>query len=339
MKISVADEFGRIANVQVDQWETIAQFKQRISGQFGTQNGPNVKIMCDGKELDPRLNFAQAKIKNNDMLLIKLGGTGASNPNPIQNSRTPGYQNGNNNQQQTAFGRASMNAMGGGNIFQQAGQTAQRNPGMGTMGFGTNQQNTNFGNQSRNPAYNPQVQQQRIPSARQNRGFSSDPRMGGGVPANAFPQQFVDPAQVEKMKHLERMNKNLEYAHEHMPESFIPATMLYIWMSVNNHKFQAFVDTGAQCSIISAAFARKVGLDKDIDSRFRGVAVGVGTGRIVGRIHSVKLGVGGKTDIQCSLQVLDGIDIPFLLGIDMLKKHRVGKCSNPSVISISSKMC
>lgn len=109
-----------------------------------------------------------------------------------------------------------------------------------------------------------------------------------------------------------------------MPESFISTSMLYIEMEINKYKFQAFVDSGAQSTIISQAFAEKVGIMKDIDHRFQGTAVGVGTSKIIGRIHAANLKIADKHWVQCSLQVLDKIDIDFLFGLDMLKKHRVG---------------
>lgn len=109
-----------------------------------------------------------------------------------------------------------------------------------------------------------------------------------------------------------------------MPESFISATMLYINMELNGTKFQSFVDTGAQSTIISKDFAQKCGVLKDIDTRFRGVAVGVGTSNIVGRIHSAKLKIDNRHVIECSLLVIENVGMDFLLGIDMMKKHRVG---------------
>lgn len=39
--------------------------------QFGNFNPQNVKVMLDGRELENYQTFYQAKIKNNDMLLIK----------------------------------------------------------------------------------------------------------------------------------------------------------------------------------------------------------------------------------------------------------------------------
>ena len=129
--------------------------------------------------------------------------------------------------------------------------------------------------------------------------------------------------EIERRIHEQRHNQTLEYAQEYLPESFIATSMLYIEMEVNKVKFQAFVDSGAQSTIISQAFAEKMGLMKDIDSRFQGTAVGVGTSKIIGRIHTANLKIGDKHWIQCSLQVLDNIDIDFLFGLDMLKKHRV----------------
>ena len=94
-------------------------------------------------------------------------------------------------------------------------------------------------------------------------------------------------------------------------------------MEINGHKFQAFVDTGAQSTIVSLDFAKRANIAKDIDNRFQGVAIGVGQTKIVGRIHAAKIRIDGRATVECSLQVLDHLDMGFLLGIDMLKKHRV----------------
>lgn len=100
--------------------------------------------------------------------------------------------------------------------------------------------------------------------------------------------------------------------------------MLYIPMEINGYKFQAFVDTGAQSTIVSLDFAKRANIAKDIDNRFQGIAIGVGQTKIVGRIHAAKIRIDGRATVECSLQVLDHLDMGFLLGIDMLKKHRVG---------------
>lgn len=75
-----------------------------------------------------------------------------------------------------------------------------------------------------------------------------------------------------------------------------------------------------------------------VDKRFAGMAVGVGSARIVGRIHSCALRVGASF-ISTSVTVLDQKDGPqFLFGLDNLKRHqcaidlaagelRIGSCS------------
>lgn len=63
--------------------------------------------------------------------------------------------------------------------------------------------------------------------------------------------------------------------------------MLYVSMSVNKRPVQAFVDSGAQMTIMSAALADACGVAHLLDTRFKGVAVGVGSGAILGKIHSV----------------------------------------------------
>ena len=55
--------------------------------------------------------------------------------------------------------------------------------------------------------------------------------------------------------------------------------MLYINCSINNHPLQAFVDSGAQMTIMSKKTAARCGILHLVDSRFAGVAVGVGTGK------------------------------------------------------------
>lgn len=64
-----------------------------------------------------------------------------------------------------------------------------------------------------------------------------------------------------------------------------------------------------------------------MDKRFAGVAVGVGSGKIMGRIHIVNLKVGGNF-FPCSVTVMDSSEglgdknMDFLFGLDMLKRHR-----------------
>lgn len=58
-----------------------------------------------------------------------------------------------------------------------------------------------------------------------------------------------------------------------------------------------------------------------IDKRFSGIAKGVGTSKIVGRIHLVQLQLGGQF-LACSMSVIEGDGPDMLLGLDMLKRHQ-----------------
>jgi len=139
--------------------------------------------------------------------------------------------------------------------------------------------------------------------------------------ATADPMDPAVQARIEEEIRLKNVQENYEMAMEYNPEAFGTVVMLYVPMKVNGHALTAFVDSGAQSTIMSVQCAERCGIMRLLDRRYAGIAKGVGQAKIHGRVHQVPCVVGTK-HISMSFTILENQGMDFLLGLDQLKNHR-----------------
>lgn len=133
----------------------------------------------------------------------------------------------------------------------------------------------------------------------------------------------------------QQIDSNMETAMEYLPESFAEVTMLYINCKVNGFPIKAFVDSGAQSTIMSKACAERCNILHLIDDRWSGIARGVGTQKILGRIHLVQLEINGVF-VPCSFVILEHQPMDMLLGLDMLRRYQCSIDLKANVLRIGT---
>lgn len=133
---------------------------------------------------------------------------------------------------------------------------------------------------------------------------------------------FAPPSARTNRTNAAKIDENYQLAMNENPESFAQVYMLYIEVEVNKTKIKAFVDSGAQTTIMSKDCAIKCNMLDMVDPRFAGVAMGVGQAKILGKVHLAPLSIGGQF-YNASFSVMDQVQgVDLLIGLDLLKRYQ-----------------
>ena len=138
---------------------------------------------------------------------------------------------------------------------------------------------------------------------------------------NSDPNDPQVQQKIAKIIQKKNIDENLRQAEEYMPETLFPVHMLFINLEINKKKVVALVDTGAQSTIMSQALCEKCDLFNLCDTRFSGIAKGVGTGKIVGTVHAAQMKIQNKV-LMAKITVLENSSIGFIFGLDNMRAHR-----------------
>jgi len=292
MRLTVTTEDDKIVTVEVDAETQVANLKAIIEAETDVPTATQV-LVFNGRELTDASTLASSGVKDGDLLMVLTRPPpGAANPtalNPDGSAVDP-----------AAFQTHLKNDA---HLMQ---QLRGGNPPLHAAVLNAD----------------PAPMQALLRDAHRARAQAEAKRDAEIAALNADPFDLEAQRKIEEAIRLQNVDANYETAMETTPEAFGSVIMLYVDMKVNEFPIKAFVDSGAQMTIMSLGCAQRLGLERLIDRRFQGTAKGVGTQKIIGKVHQAPITI-ADVSMPCAITVLEKEqDMDFIFGLDMLKRHQ-----------------
>ena len=292
MRLTVTTEHDKIVTVEVDAETQVTNLKAIIEAETDVPTATQV-LVFNGRELTDASTLASSGVKDGDLLMVLTRPPpGAANPtalNPDGSAVDP-----------AAFQTHLKNDA---HLMQ---QLRGGNPPLHAAVLNAD----------------PAPMQALLRDAHRARAQAEAKRDAEIAALNADPFDLEAQRKIEEAIRLQNVDANYETAMETTPEAFGSVIMLYVDMKVNEFPIKAFVDSGAQMTIMSLGCAQRLGLERLIDRRFQGTAKGVGTQKIIGKVHQAPITI-ADVSMPCAITVLEKEqDMDFIFGLDMLKRHQ-----------------
>ncbi|CAI5703415.1 unnamed protein product [Peronospora effusa] len=307
MQVTVTSaDGGQVVQISVESTQHLSSVAPQLQQKFGIPAASQI-LMLDGNPLILNQSFEQTGVKENDLLVIMRNPSAASTPSWPAVPSAEGFTARPDMKLHEIPGNASPEILL--DIMdknpQLLAELQQANPKLATALQTKSVSEVRMAlMQMHMETASRKFEEQREVEALERNPFDADAQ-----------------AKIAERIRLSNVQKNMEIAIEEMPEAFGHVTMLYIPCEVNGTQVKAFVDSGAQSTIMSSNCAERCGIMRLVDKRFAGQAVGVGTAKIIGRVHMAALKIGDEF-YNCSFTILDQQGVDFLFGLDMLKRHQ-----------------
>eukprot|EP01102_Stenamoeba_stenopodia_P002425 TRINITY_DN1224_c0_g1_i1.p1 TRINITY_DN1224_c0_g1~~TRINITY_DN1224_c0_g1_i1.p1 ORF type:complete len:474 (+),score=149.37 TRINITY_DN1224_c0_g1_i1:117-1424(+) len=296
IQISVTTEDGAVLSFAVDPKEIVENIKALVSVETGIDL-PQQALLYNGTEMQDQRTLESYGVKEHDLIFVTTKDRLApARPQQLQQQLQQGPGGKINPREFIEYVRSNPELLG---------QLLQSNPPLASAVLEENIEVIDQILSQQTEARRRQLEEQQRRIAR----------------LNADPFDMETQKQIEEEIRMENVNANMESAIEHHPEAFSRVHMLYVDCLVNGVPVKAFVDSGAQSTIMNTACAERCGLMRLVDRRFAGTAVGVGTAKIVGRVHVAPIKL-GNSFFPSSFSILEDQSMDFLLGLDYLRRHQ-----------------